>query len=199
MDKHGSYLALTWQHRLNLREGTRLNYARLTLVGAILAVHRGSRGFCHKVNSGSARTWPQVYRRDTTGFARSPPKDNYKGIPVYRFPFWTTLTDRNAVDRLTAVRRQVIQLKRILAPDLVHIHGFGPTSVLFHLDTTSAYPTPLLVTLINELSGRAAGHESLRRVLRSVAWVTGKAKIILTQACHLVPEITPHSRVPTIE
>src|SRR5215510_6749725 len=69
-----------------------------------------------------------------------PAEDRYKGISIYRFPFWLTLTDRNAVDRLMVVRRQVSERKRTFAADLVHIHGFGPTSVLFHLDTAGAHP-----------------------------------------------------------
>lgn len=124
-----------------------------------------------------------------------PAEDHYKGISIYRFPFWTPLVDRNAADRLMTVRRQVVEFKRTFAPHLVHIHGFGPTSVLFHLDTTSAYPTPLLVTLINELLVDTAGSESLRRVLRSADWVTGKAAAVLTQARQLVPEILPCSSV----
>ena len=124
-----------------------------------------------------------------------PSQDNYKGIPVYRFPFWTTLTDRNGVDRFMLLRQQVIQLKRILSPDLIHVQGFGPTSVLFHLGTMNACPIPFLFTLINELSACVDGRESLRRVLRSADWVTGKAAAVLDQARQLMPEIISRSSV----
>src|SRR5215510_15920185 len=78
-----------------------------------------------------------VTRQD---FPDLPAQDRYKGIPITRFPFWTTLvnTDHHVADRVMAVRRQVAELKRAFAPDLAHLHGFGPTSAFFHLDTTSA-------------------------------------------------------------
>jgi glycogen synthase len=133
-----------------------------------------------------------VTRQDSPAL---PSKENHKGIQVYRFPFWTTFTDRNAVDRLVHVRRQVIQLKRTFSPDLVHLQGYGPSSVLFHLTTMNACPAPVLFTLINEPSAHGAEHESLKRVLRSADWVTGKAATVLAQARRLMPEIIPRSSV----
>ena len=72
-----------------------------------------------------------VTRQDTPDL---PLKDQYKGITVYRLPFWQALMERN-LDRLIAVRRQMADLKHHFAPDLVHLHGFGPTSFFFHLET----------------------------------------------------------------
>ena len=125
-----------------------------------------------------------------------PTEDRYKEFPVYRFPFWTTLKGNN-IDRLMALRQQVAELKRTFMPDLVHLHGCGPTSVFFHLDTVKAYRSSLLVTLINELSKVKLGveHELVRRLLHLADWVTGKATPMLTQARELVPEIATRSSV----
>jgi glycogen(starch) synthase len=121
-----------------------------------------------------------------------PSEDQYKGIPVYRFPFWTAFASRS-IDQLMVARQGLAKLKRAFAPDLVHIHGFGP-SVLFHLETTHVHPTPLLVTLIEERHDKE-GRELLDQMLRSADWVTGKSAAVLTQAHQFAPEIMNRSSV----
>src|SRR5919106_1811355 len=59
-----------------------------------------------------------------------PKEARFKGFPIYRFPFYTGLTEGN-VHQLLAIRQQIAQLKRRFAPDLVHVNCFG-LSVLFH-------------------------------------------------------------------
>ena len=130
-----------------------------------------------------------VTRRDSPDL---PTEDRYQRIPVYRFPFLTAFANRS-VDQLIAARQGLTKLKREFAPDLVHIHGFGP-SVLFHLDTTQAYPSPLLVTLIEERQHRE-GRDLLDRMLRAADWITGKSTAVLAQARRFAPEIATHSSV----
>lgn len=127
-----------------------------------------------------------VTRRDSADLLS---EDRYRGIPIYRIPFWMSFEKQN-VDQLIAARRQLIELKRAFAPDLIHIHGFGPSAV-FHLDTMRAHSAPLLVTLIEERTG--LGRDLLVHVLRSADWVTGKSSAVLSQARQLAPEITPRS------
>jgi hypothetical protein len=98
---------------------------------------------------------------------------------VHRFPFGTAIASRN-VDQLIAARQRLAKLKRAFAPDLIHIHGFGP-SMFFHFETADAHPSRLLVTLITELPYRE-GHEVLGRTLRSADWVTAKSIAVLAQA-----------------
>ena len=119
--------------------------------------------------------------------------DQYKGIPVYRFPFWAALTSRKA-DQLMAIRRQVTNLGRAFAADLVHLHCFGP-SVFFLLETMRACPAPLLVTLTEERQELAVACDSLSRTLRLGDWITGKAGTVIGQARELVPEIAARSSV----
>jgi len=121
-----------------------------------------------------------------------PLQDQYHGLPVHRFPFWTAFANRR-IDELIAVRQRLTKLKREFMPDLVHIHGFGP-SVLFHLDTTQAHGCPLLVTLVEERQ-HTEGRELLGRILRSADWVTGKSAPVLAQARRFAPEITNRSSV----
>ena len=131
-----------------------------------------------------------VTRRDSDDL---PAEDEYKGIPVYRFPFVTALMDRD-LDQVMALRRQVSALKRTFAPALVHIHNCGP-SALFHLETSKAYPTRVVVTLIVEMVEELGSTELLRRVLLSADWVTCKTATMLEQARQLTPEIGCRSSV----
>jgi hypothetical protein len=91
-------------------------------------------------------------------------------------------------------RQQLIKLKQAFAPDLVHVHNFGP-SVLFYLDTAHASPASLLVTLTNELELVTDKQDLLRRLLSSAEWVTGKSAAVLAEAHRLAPQILPRSSV----
>lgn len=122
-----------------------------------------------------------------------PQEDRYQGIPIYRFPFWTGMADRN-IDQIWTARRQLTKLKKAFLPDLIHVHSFGP-SVLFCLDTAHAAPAPLLVTLTNELELVTEKRDLLRRLLGSAEWVTGKTAAVLAEAHRLVPQILPRSSV----
>lgn len=116
----------------------------------------------------------------------------YEGIPVYRFPFWTALTDRN-VGQLLNIKRAVAKLKHSFEPDLVHLNLTGP-SVYFHLQTADSHPAPLLVSLHQPLENQSGRNGSVvSRILRSADWVTGGSEMVLTTARRLAPEITPRS------
>ena len=69
-----------------------------------------------------------------------PDREIYAGIPIYRFPFRSALTDRNLRQWLAA-RQDVTNLKRTFAPDLIHLNELGP-SALFLLQTLEAELSP---------------------------------------------------------
>jgi glycogen(starch) synthase len=120
-----------------------------------------------------------------------PEVDQYEGIPVHRFPFWPAL-ERQRVDELAAIRQQVSELKRSLAPDLIHLN-YG-LAAFFHLSTAKAAPAPVLVTLNGEVPDQASGRNSLaQHVLRSGDWIVGCSEAAIAGGRRLVPEITPHS------
>jgi glycosyltransferase involved in cell wall biosynthesis len=123
-----------------------------------------------------------------------PQEARFKGIPVYRFPFYTALADGN-LGRVMEIRQQVTRLKRTFAPDLVHTSCFGP-SVLFHLDTAKAHPAPLLVTLHSERYEPVRAPDTLlERTLRAAHWVTAPSVRTTEYARQLVPGFTPRASV----
>jgi glycogen synthase len=118
-----------------------------------------------------------------------PRQETYRGIPIYRFPFWSALVD---IDDLARVNQQVAELKRTFAPDLIHINGLGRDH-FFHLTTANAGAAPVLVTLHGEWIPQAEA--IVGSVLRGADWVVGCSKAILEKGRRLVPEITPRSSV----
>jgi glycogen(starch) synthase len=124
-----------------------------------------------------------------------PDEAQYRGIPIYRFPFRTALAHRN-MEQLREARQRVTRLKQAFAPDLVHIHNLGP-SALFHLYTATAHPAPLSITMRQEIvPGQVVGRDSIQgQLLRTADWVVGCSAAILDQGRQWVPEIIPHSSV----
>lgn len=123
-----------------------------------------------------------------------PDTGSYKGIPIYRFPFWTALTNGD-VEVLMELKARVGQLKRSFAPHLVHFSFTGP-SAYFQLLTAQAYPAPLLISLHDLSQIQIGGPETLLgRTLHSGDWVNSFSAAVLARARELVPEITPRSGV----
>jgi glycogen(starch) synthase len=123
-----------------------------------------------------------------------PEEDCFKGIPVYRFPFWSSLA-KGDVSQIVELRRRIAHLKQTFLPDLVHI-GFLGASVVFHLHTTNAYPSPLLVSMDSSFPDQELGRDSLTgRTLRLADWVTCVSAARLVEARKLVPEIINRSSI----
>jgi len=121
-----------------------------------------------------------------------PDEDDYQGIPVYRLDFWEALSKRK-VDLLVRARQRVASLKRLFRPEIVHVFFTDP-SVFFHLQTSEAYPAPMLLSLHIGLPQRINSEDSLlRRTFHSAQWVTATSQAMLSAARQLVPEIIPYS------
>ena len=118
-------------------------------------------------------------------------EDEYQGIRVYRFPFWSVLAEGD-IDRIVRIRQEVLKLKRSFAPSIVHVNSFGP-SAFFHMNTMNAHPVPCLLTLHSE--NNLADHGFPRDFLRSADWVVGCSNAILKFATGLAPEISCRSSV----
>jgi glycogen synthase len=119
---------------------------------------------------------------------------SYQGIPAYRFPFFSG-GRQGSLDPLLENRRQVSELKKRFAPDLVHINSYGQ-SVLFHINTCGAHPAPVLITLHQPLPNEPVGRESLLgNLLRTSDWITACSASVLAHTRQLLPEITPRSSV----
>lgn len=119
--------------------------------------------------------------------------DQYEGLLIYRFPFWKAFADRNLSQLLTA-KKEVVKLKHDFAPDLVHLHGVGP-STLFCLESSKVHPVPLLVTLTGMRFEEQCGLQLFERILRLSDWVTVKSEAILHRARQTVPSIGSRSSV----
>jgi glycogen(starch) synthase len=125
-----------------------------------------------------------------------PDRAEYRGIPVYRFPFRTALR-REHVDDLGRMRERVAALKRELHPDLIHLNGVTP-SAFFCVHTGSGSRPPLVIRLNQETRlgrpGRIAG-SLFENVLRRGDWVIAVSEALLAEARQLVPDVTPYSSV----
>lgn len=123
-----------------------------------------------------------------------PDTAQYKGIPIFRFPFWKALLDRN-IDQLMELKRQVARLKRSFEPHLVHFNLTGP-SVYFHVETAHAHGAPLLVSLhqpLHRQNQTGCPHTLVGHALRSADWVSAGSLAVLQEARLLAPEITARS------
>jgi glycogen(starch) synthase len=118
-------------------------------------------------------------------------KESYRGIPIYRFPFRNNLSDRS-LDQLIVMRAKIADLKRQVAPDLVHINAVGVDN-FFHLTTAEAYRAPVLVTLHGKWSMQADA--VVKKTLGGADWVVGCSAAILGEGRKLVPQIISRSSV----
>jgi glycosyltransferase involved in cell wall biosynthesis len=107
-----------------------------------------------------------------------PDQEQWRGIPVHRFPFWS-LMNSGEIEWVTELRQRVAQLKRSFAPHLIHINAVGRGD-FFHLTTKNAHPAPLLVTLHGEWSKFGIRrHSVVEQTLRAADWVIGCSAAIL--------------------
>lgn len=125
-------------------------------------------------------------RRDDPGL---PARDAFLGMPVYRFPFWQALDDRDIVES-TRIIEEIRTIKRSFAPELAHMFSFGP-SALFHLLTTRGGAVPLLVTLHGERrpSGSDGVDELTRRILAESSCVAVPSESMRSFAISLAPDL----------
>jgi len=129
-----------------------------------------------------------VTRKDSPDL---PSIDRYKGISIYRFPFWKVLIMTRNLDRLMLIRRQVADLKRKFEPDIVHINGLGPTTLFFHSETKEVCPAPCLITLHQGIKNSSMEMSSLALA----DWVAGCSEATLDEARKLNPAIRSRSSV----
>ena len=115
--------------------------------------------------------------------------EHFNGIPVHYFPFWSSMAD---VERLAQTRKQLSELKRSFAADLIHINGVSRSDFFHHL-TAQVHPAPLLISLHNGWPQEE--DKIVKRTLRSAAWVVGCSEATLDEGRQLVAEIKVRSSV----
>jgi glycogen(starch) synthase len=123
-----------------------------------------------------------------------PEEDTYEGISVYRFPFWSALSERN-IGKSAEITHALVKMKRAVKPDLVHLNLTGP-SVFFHLQTAHIHHTPLLVSLHQPLPNLEGAHHSIVGcVLRAANWVTAASEMVHSTARRIIPDLLGKSSV----
>jgi glycogen(starch) synthase len=124
-----------------------------------------------------------------------PLEDSYSGIPIYRFPFCTAMASGD-LSQVILLRQHVAKLKRRFAPDLIHIHNFGP-SILFHLETAGIHSAASLFTATLEILPDADTQPDtlMGRTLRAADWITGVSFDTLARVHERVPETVSRSSV----
>lgn len=121
-------------------------------------------------------------------------RDSFRSIPVYRMPCADSL-QQLPIDRWLALRSWMTDLKREVAPDLIHLHGFDPWLTLFHTETAKTQGTPWILTLTEDLPPMALRSELFKRALLTASWVTAKSRSALNQARSIAPQIEFRSSI----
>lgn len=117
----------------------------------------------------------------------------YEGIPVYRFDFSGTLASKDP-RQITALLRQISDLKQTFRPDLVHLNDFT-VGVFFHQRTMDSYPCP---TVYSIHTAPALGFEKnslLGRMLLMATWLPAVSQAMRTRVLECVPEMSAHTSV----
>lgn len=123
---------------------------------------------------------------------RLPQEDEYEGVPIHRFPFREVLDSRR-IDRFADTAERLAHLQARFAPDLVHLHDFGPVSI-FCVRSPRVKPARLLMTLHGCPKDFFWHREfMLSRVLRAADWMTAVSETALVQARALVPDLAGRS------
>lgn len=124
-----------------------------------------------------------------------PSDDVFEGIPIHRLPFRKAIVEGD-LDLLAQLRQEVIRMKEVFVPDVIHVNGITP-SVIFHLQTESANPAPLLIRMNQEiLPTEGCEPETLSgRVLNAAAWVACVSSDLREQICGRIRGIDARSSV----
>jgi glycogen(starch) synthase len=126
-----------------------------------------------------------THRRDLL-----PDASDWEGIPVHRFQFQSALDSWDG-GVILQERRRAAELLRRVAPELVHVLGFGVTD-FFQLESRKAHSAPTLVTLQSEDSRmlHTHGRDSLIfRMLERSDWVTTVSRVELEQLVRIEPRL----------
>ena len=116
------------------------------------------------------------------------------GADVWRFPFLEMLDDAR-LDLIQRTIREIAQLKRDFAPDVLHVHSISP-SVFFHLQTAAACPLPTLFTLHRGLPLGTGGPETvLGKAIRDADRVSTNSQAMRDDTLARIPEIASRMSV----
>jgi glycosyltransferase involved in cell wall biosynthesis len=120
--------------------------------------------------------------------------EEYKGIPLYRFPFLKAISDRNLGLILKCIQ-EMANVKNTFKPDLVHVQMSASISY-YHLKTLHSCPAPTLLTLHTCFGEFNADNNTvLGQTLQAADWTTAVSKAVMNAAKKVYPEISRYSSV----
>lgn len=130
----------------------------------------------------------------SAGSLHAASESDYHGTPIYRFPLWEAIAERN-LPKVASIHHKLIAITRAFAPDVVHVNFFIPI-LFFFSRTAHVLPAPLLVSFRGTPPVEISEQETIaRRVLCSASWVTTIAHCGLNAVRQLLPEIADRSSV----
>lgn len=122
-----------------------------------------------------------------------PERSYHDGIPVYRFPFFHVLTERD-LNGLRSVVGKILDLIQSFKPDLIHVNYTGP-SLFFLLRARTAMSIPTLFAIHSPPSRTSGANGQLAQMLRAVDWVAAVSHATLCDAEQVAPEIAGRTSV----
>ena len=130
-------------------------------------------------------------RRDTDDL---PATAEIAGVSVVRLRFRQAVELRDA-DAVLALRREVVRLKRAVAPDVIHFYHLGP-DLLFHRLTAAAHQAPTSVTLHQPFSSNLlASDASIGRTLREADAIAACSRSVLDDLRACIPALQARSHL----
>ncbi|MEZ5101552.1 MAG: glycosyltransferase family 4 protein [Thermoleophilia bacterium] len=122
-----------------------------------------------------------------------PPRGEVEGVPVVRVPFRAPLERRDPA-ALAALLEEVVETKRRVAADVVHLYHLGPDALIHEL-TRRASPAPDVATLHGPFPPNLLTPTApVGRALRRCETVVGCSVAALQDFLDHVPEATPRGR-----
>ena len=120
-------------------------------------------------------------------------EDRWRGVTVYRLPFDSALRQRD-YPRVISLRRDIVDLKRAIRPDVVHLNT-ASACLVFHLLTPRAIAAATVVTLhwLPDAGGIDTRH--CRRVRAAADWVVAVTRCGRRAALEIEPAIAPRTSI----
>jgi glycogen synthase len=132
--------------------------------------------------------------------ASSPDETEYRGIPIYRFPFREALAARD-VQQIAEICRRMDEIIRRFRSDLVHMNSIGATDFFLH-HATYVCPTPYLITMQQYIPREAVQPGSLlQKTLRGAERIVCCSANTLGEMREMAPDLVSKSTViyPNVE
>lgn len=121
-------------------------------------------------------------------------EETFAGVRVLRYPLRAVIEQKDA-EGMLRLRRRLSRLLAELDPDVIHLHGVGPSLILL-LPLLSAHRARVVLQLHQRVFSAENARDSLMaHVVQRADWVVSVSASALAQARASLPEITERSAV----